>query len=71
MRDQVARTAPRNFSTIDKMRSSTSSEGSRLVGIVVPCPQTRVAIETSSRANGANCRAFQEACHQHKGCEKY
>ena len=44
------------------MRFSTSSEGSRLVRIVVPCAQTRVAIETYSRTNGAKCRVFREAC---------
>ena len=44
------------------MRFSTSSEDSRLVRIVVPCAQTRVAIETHSRANSAKRRAFQEAC---------
>ena len=44
------------------MCSSTSSEGSRLVRIVVPCAQTRVAIETYSRANGAKRRAFREVC---------
>ena len=35
------------------MRSSTSSEGPRLVRIAVPCAQTRVAIEMHSRTNGA------------------
>ena len=44
------------------MRSSTSSEGPRLVRIAVPCAQTRVAIEMHSRTNGAKCRAFREAC---------
>ena len=44
------------------MHSSTSSEGSRLVRIVVSCAQTRVAIETYSRANGAKRRAFREVC---------
>ena len=39
------------------MHSSTSSEGSRLVRIVVPYAQTRVAIETHSRANGAKHEA--------------
>ena len=38
------------------MHSATSSEGSRLVKIVVPCAQTRVVIdlEMHLRANGAN-----------------
>ena len=31
-----------------KMRSATSSEGPWLVGIAVPCAQTRVAIEMHS-----------------------
>ena len=44
------------------MHSSTSSEGSRSVRIVVPCAQTRVATETHSRANDAKHRMFQEAC---------
>ena len=43
------------------MHSSTSSEGSQLVRIVVPCAQTRVAIETHSRVKGTKCRAFREA----------
>ena len=43
------------------MCSGTSSEGSQLI-IVVPCPQTRVAIETHSRTNGVSYRAFREAC---------
>ena len=46
-----------------RMRSSTSSEGSQLVRIVVPCAQTRVTtIETHSRANGAKRCTFREAC---------
>ena len=44
------------------MLSATSSEGSRLVRIAVPCAQTRVAIEMHSRTNGAKRRAFREAC---------
>ena len=34
------------------MRSSTSSEGPRLVRFAVPCAQTRVTIEMHSRMNG-------------------
>ena len=44
------------------MHSATSSEGSRLVTIAVPCAQMRVAIETYSRANGTKHCVFQEAC---------
>ena len=44
------------------MHSSSSSEGSRLVRIVVPCAQTRVTIETHSRVNGAKHGVFREAC---------
>ena len=44
------------------MRSSTSSEGARLVRIAVPYAQTRVAIEMHSQMNGAKRHAFQEAC---------
>ena len=44
------------------MRSSTSSEGPRLVRITVLCAQTRVAIEMHSRTNGAKHHAFREAC---------
>ena len=36
-----------------KMHSATSSEGSRLVRTVVPCAQTRVAIETHSQVDSA------------------
>ena len=41
------------------MRSSTSSEGPRLVRNAVLCAQTRVAIEMHSQTNGVKCRAFQ------------
>ena len=44
------------------MCSATSSEGPRLVRIVVTCAQTRVAIKMHSRMNGVKRRAFQEAC---------
>ena len=44
------------------MRSTTSSEGPRLVRIAVPCAQTRVAIEMHSRVNSAKLRVFREAC---------
>ena len=44
------------------MRSSTGSEGPRLVRIAVPCAQTRVAIEMHSQMYSAKHRAFQEAC---------
>ena len=44
------------------MRSSTISEGSQSVRIVVLCAQTRVATETHSQANGAKRRTFQDAC---------
>ena len=46
------------------MLSTTSSEGSRLVRIVVPCAQTRVAIETHSRANNMKRCTIQETAQQ-------
>ena len=47
------------------MRSSTSSEGSRLVRIVVPCAQTRLPgprAHSRAQVSGAKRRAFQQAC---------
>ena len=41
------------------MRSSTSSEGTRLVRIAALCAQTRVAIEMHSQTNSAKCYAFE------------
>ena len=46
------------------MRSSTSSEGPRLVRIAVPCAQTRVAMEMHSRMNGAKRREACSAGHR-------
>ena len=40
-----------------KMHSATSSEGSQLVRIVLPCAQARVVIEIHSKMNGVKCRA--------------
>ena len=47
------------------MRSATSSEGSRLVRVVVPCAQMRVAIEMYFQVNDTKCCAFREACSAH------
>ena len=46
------------------MRSATSSEGSRLVGIAAPYmyAHTRVAIEMHSRTNGVKCRVLRDTC---------
>ena len=43
------------------MRSSTSSEGPRLVRFAVPCAQIRVAIEVHSQTNGVKHCVFREA----------
>ena len=52
------------------MRSSTNSEGPRLVRIAVPCAQTTAAIEMHSRMNGAKrdaCSADHRALSEARG----
>ena len=43
---------------------ATSSEGSRLVRVAVPCAQTRVAVETHFGTNGAKRCVFERPAEQ-------